>query len=336
MSKSWKDYYTEITGQEAPSVSAHPKQNIERPAPSAVTPAAAQKPVYNPLDDIMHMLEPKAPTQPTKQYVTGNALFDTWRGSIEQLGTKRAEQSADMEALQTAYQTANGKYSKAKKAEAEAAERVKNAPSDAVAAMYRESYESAKAEREAAEAELTQSRTQLESAGGTAADPTFGERLKNLFAGTGLERIGADVGAIRGLYEAGQKGRTAQYQQAYDELQPQIARAQTAYDEMRALYGEAGASAEYNALKALKEKADAYKTVLDENIQQRATEATSEMANSLTETGGAKLEEAKYGLGKAGRFGADAASAGINLLLDAALGRAGGTAYRPPKRLTWI
>lgn len=268
-----------------------------------------------------------------KQNVTGNALYDQWREAMTgRLGKdfearmNAAEAAADPKKLQDAYRTASDEYDKAKKAESAAKEKMKTAPSDAVAEQYREGYESAKAAREAAEAEFDRSKAQLESAGVELPDTSTWGKIKHLFAGTSLERLGSDVGAMRGLYEAGQKGRTAQYQQAYDELQPQIARAQTAYDEMRKLYGEAGATAEYNALKDLQQKSDAYKKVLDENIQQRATAATSEMANSLAETGGAKLEEAKQGLSPIGRLGVDAASAGLNMLYDAALGRFGGSA----------
>lgn len=306
MSKSWKDYYTEITGQEAPSVSAHPKQNIERPAPSAVTPAAAQKPVYNPLDDIMRMYEPKTPTVQTKQYVTGNAALDAWRSSVNTLANERKEKEAKA------------------KAEAEQKE-YKQLQSQLDRIDANRAYVTTTEQNDALEKERASVVQRMREIDGGTTSPAFGERVKKLFAGTGLERLGSDVGAIRGLYEAGQKGRTAQYQQAYDELQPQIARAQTAYYEMRKLYGEAGATAEYNALKDLQQKSDAYKKVLDENIQQRATAATSEMANSLTETGGAKLEEAKQGLSPIGRVGVDAASAGLNMLYDAALGRFGGS-----------
>lgn len=98
MSKSWKDYYTEITGQEAPSVSAHPKENTERPAPKAATPTATQKPVYNPLDDIMRIYEPKTPTVQTKQNITSNALFDAWRGSVGKLENDRKEREAKAKA----------------------------------------------------------------------------------------------------------------------------------------------------------------------------------------------------------------------------------------------
>nr|DAI03427.1 MAG TPA: nuclease [Caudoviricetes sp.] len=265
------------------------------------------KSAYNPMDDIMHMLEPKAPTQPTKQYVTGNAALDAWRSSVNTLANERKEKEAKA------------------KAEAEQKE-YKQLQSQLDRIDANRAYVTTTEQNDALEKERASVVQRMREIDGGTTSTGLDERLKKLFAGTGLERLGSDVGAMRGLYEAGQKNRTAQYQQAYDELQPQIARAQTAYNEMRALYGEAGATAEYNVLKDLQRRSDAYKKVLDENIQQRATAATSEMANSLTETGGAKLEEAKQGLGKVGRFGVDAANAGANYLLDAALGRFGGSA----------
>lgn len=257
------------------------------------------------MDDIMHMLEPKAPTQ-QKQYVTGNAALDAWRSSVNTLANERKEKEAKA------------------KAEAEQKE-YKQLQSQLDRIDANRAYVTTTEQSDALEKERASVVQRMREIDGGTTSTGLDERLKKLFAGTGLERLGSDVGAMRGLYEAGQKNRTAQYQQAYDELQPQIARAQTAYNEMRALYGEAGATAEYNVLKDLQRRSDAYKKVLDENIQQRATAATSEMANSLTETGGAKLEEAKQGLNPIGRLGVDAASAGLNMLYDAALGRFGGS-----------
>ena len=268
--------------------------------------AQSSKSAYNPMDDIMHMLEPKAPTQPTKQYVTGNAALDAWRSSVNTLANERKEKEAKA------------------KAEAEQKE-YKQLQSQLDRIDANRAYVTTTEQSDALEKERASVVQRMREIDGGTTSTGLDERLKKLFAGTGLERLGSDVGAMRGLYEAGQKNRTAQYQQAYDELQPQIARAQTAYNEMRALYGEAGATAEYNVLKDLQRRSDAYKKVLDENIQQRATAATSEMANSLTETGGAKLEEAKQGLNPIGRLGVDAASAGLNMLYDAALGRFGGS-----------
>ncbi len=267
--------------------------------------AQSSKSAYNPMDDIMHMLEPKAPTQ-QKQYVTGNAALDAWRSSVNTLANERKEKEAKA------------------KAEAEQKE-YKQLQSQLDRIDANRAYVTTTEQNDALEKERASVVQRMREIDGGTTSTGLDERLKKLFAGTGLERLGSDVGAMRGLYEAGQKNRTAQYQQAYDELQPQIARAQTAYNEMRALYGEAGATAEYNVLKDLQRRSDAYKKVLDENIQQRATAATSEMANSLTETGGAKLEEAKQGLNPIGRLGVDAASAGLNMLYDAALGRFGGS-----------
>lgn len=294
------------------SRSEQPQANVRKTPKTAqngtTLPGQSQpsKSAYNPMDDIMHMLEPKAPTQPTKQYVTGNAALDAWRSSVNTLANERKEKEAKA------------------KAEAEQKE-YKQLQSRLDRIDANRAYVTTTEQNDALEKERASVVQRMREIDGGTTSTGLDERLKKLFAGTGLERLGSDVGAMRGLYEAGQKNRTAQYQQAYDELQPQIARAQTAYNEMRALYGEAGATAEYNVLKDLQRRSDAYKKVLDENIQQRATAATSEMANSLTETGGAKLEEAKQGLDPIGRLGVDAASAGLNMLYDAALGRFGGS-----------
>ena len=166
MSKSWKDYYTEITGQEAPSVSAHPKQNIERPAPSAVTPAAAQKPVYNPLDDIMRMYEPKTPTVQTKQYVTGNAALDAWRGSVNTLANERKEKEAKA------------------KAEAEQKE-YKQLQSQLDRIDANRAYVTTTEQSDALEKERASVVQRMREIDGTKAKPTVGEKVINAFKGSG-------------------------------------------------------------------------------------------------------------------------------------------------------
>lgn len=127
-----------------------------------------------------------------KQNVTGNALYDQWReamtGRLEKDFEARmnaAEAAADPKKLQDAYRTASDEYDKAKKAESAAKEKMKTAPSDAVAEQYREGYESAKAAREAAEAEFDRSKAQLESAGVELPDTSTWGKIKHLFTGEG-------------------------------------------------------------------------------------------------------------------------------------------------------
>lgn len=127
-----------------------------------------------------------------KQNVTGNALYDQWReamtGRLEKDFDARmnaAEAAADPKKLQDAYRTASDEYDKAKKAESAAKEKMKTAPSDAVAEKYREGYESARAAREAAEAEFDRSKAQLESAGVELPDTSTWGKIKHLFTGEG-------------------------------------------------------------------------------------------------------------------------------------------------------
>lgn len=127
-----------------------------------------------------------------KQNVTGNALYDQWReamtGRLEKDFEARmnaAEAAADPKKLQDAYRTASDEYDKAKKAESAAKEKMKTAPSDTVAEKYREGYESARAVREAAEAEFDRSKAQLESAGVELPDTSTWGKIKHLFTGEG-------------------------------------------------------------------------------------------------------------------------------------------------------
>lgn len=127
-----------------------------------------------------------------KQNVTGNTLYDQWREAMTgRLGKdfearmNAAEAAADPKKLQDAYRTASDEYDKAKKAESAAWERMKNAPTDAVAEKHRPDYESAKAAREAAEAEFDRSKAQLESAGVELPDTSTWGKIKHLFTGEG-------------------------------------------------------------------------------------------------------------------------------------------------------
>lgn len=127
-----------------------------------------------------------------KQNVTGNALYDQWREAMTgRLGKdfearmNAAEAAADPKKLQDAYRTASDEYDKAKKAESAAWERMKNAPTDAVAEKHRPDYESAKAARAAAEAEFDRSKAQLESAGVELPDTSTWGKIKHLFTGEG-------------------------------------------------------------------------------------------------------------------------------------------------------
>lgn len=297
----------------------------------------------------------KAAQSPTAQRVQGNGSsvsksgtpkYRTIEETTELLGVgqkkdrysfkaeqeeRRAQQSMrqtvpETKTVQDAYKTAYTQYQNAYAKEKAYQRSMAGAPSDAAAEKHKQSYETAKKEREAAERQVKNYKKQLDIAGAETPDTSVWGRIKDTLSGTGLQRLGSDIGGLRTLYEAGQKTRTAEYEEQLAQYEKDLARAKADYEAAVRQFGADGAQMEKNFVDDYQRKVDAYRKIVDENVQQRATQATSEMADELTAKGGEKLSDAKIGLGSAGRFAVDAGSGGANLLLDAALGRLGGPA----------
>ena len=101
--EEWLANHPALKGESPPQTSSSSNRGsapagAQAADPKAATPTATQKPVYNPLDDIMRIYEPKTPTVQTKQNITSNALFDTWRGSVGKLENDRKEREAKAKA----------------------------------------------------------------------------------------------------------------------------------------------------------------------------------------------------------------------------------------------
>lgn len=128
--------------------------------------AVQPKIAYNPMDDIMHMLEPKAPTQPTKQYVTGNAALDAWRGSVNTLANERKEKEAKA------------------KAEAEQKE-YKQLQSQLDRIDANRAYVTTTEQSDALEKERASVVQRMREIDGTKEKPTVGEKVINAFKGSG-------------------------------------------------------------------------------------------------------------------------------------------------------
>ena len=128
--------------------------------------AQSSKSAYNPMDDIMHMLEPKAPTQPTKQYVTGNAALDAWRSSVNTLANERKEKEAKA------------------KAEAEQKE-YKQLQSQLDRIDANRAYVTTTEQNDALEKERASVVQRMREIDGTKAKPTVGEKVVNAFKGSG-------------------------------------------------------------------------------------------------------------------------------------------------------
>ena len=124
------------------------------------------KSAYNPMDDIMHIFEPKAPTQPTKQYVTGNAALDAWRSSVNTLANERKEKEAKA------------------KAEAEQKE-YKQLQSQLDRIDANRAYVTTTEQNDALEKERASVVQRMREIDGTKAKPTVGEKVVNAFKGSG-------------------------------------------------------------------------------------------------------------------------------------------------------
>ena len=128
--------------------------------------------------------------------------------------------------------------------------------------------------------------------------------------------------AMRALYEKGQNSRTAEYERDIAELQKQVDKAQAAYDETVALEGEENAQVEKNILEDVQRKLEAYQKVVNEQVQQKATTATAELADQLQQDSAERIERAKDGSGAVGKFAVDAGVAATQMGIDALTGRA--------------
>lgn len=124
------------------------------------------KSAYNPMDDIMHIFEPKAPTQPTKQYVTGNAALDAWRSSVNTLANERKEKEAKA------------------KAEAEQKE-YKQLQSQLDRIDANRAYVTTTEQNDALEKERASVVQRMREIDGTKEKPTVGEKVINAFKGSG-------------------------------------------------------------------------------------------------------------------------------------------------------
>ncbi len=146
----------------------------------------------------------------------------------------------------------------------------------------------------------------------------------------GLKNSAAGItDAARTLYEAGQGGRIRDMLDLRDSAARglEMAERQLAYFREHPEAGDAE-TAQYS-VDHFKRQVDAYDKVLNENIQQRATQQTAKLADDLQRSAQKDIDRAKEGLNWFGRgmvdAGASLAQLAGDALLGAALGPGGGT-----------
>ncbi len=151
---------------------------------------------------------------------------------------------------------------------------------------------------------------------------TVWDKLVDTVAGAVTGSAASKSDAMRTLYESGQNSRTAEYEREIAQLQKDYDRAKRDYEETLELEGEDAAQWAKNTLDDVERKLNAYKKVVDENVQQKATQATADLADQLQQDSAERIERAKDGSGAVGRFSVDAGVAATQMGIDALTGRA--------------
>lgn len=151
---------------------------------------------------------------------------------------------------------------------------------------------------------------------------TVWDKIVDTVAGAVTGSAASKSDAMRTLYESGQNSRTAEYEREIAQLQKDYDRAKRDYEETLELEGEDAAQWAKNTLDDVERKLNAYKKVVDENVQQKATQATADLADQLQQDSAERIERAKDGSGAVGRFSVDAGVAATQMGIDALTGRA--------------
>jgi hypothetical protein len=151
---------------------------------------------------------------------------------------------------------------------------------------------------------------------------TVWDKLVDTVTGAVTGSAASKSDAMRTLYESGQNSRTAEYEREIAQLQKDYDRAKRDYEETLELEGEDAAQWAKNTLDDVERKLNAYKKVVDENVQQKATQATADLADQLQQDSAERIERSKDGSGAVGRFAVDAGVAATQMGIDALTGRA--------------
>lgn len=154
------------------------------------------------------------------------------------------------------------------------------------------------------------------------------DRGKNILEAAGAGTAAGYTGAMRTLYETGQGGRDRENRELLTEYEQELARVQR---DMEYYLEEAGGDttdrdvvSQQYIIDDWQRKVDAMRLVVEGNVQQRATEATTELTRGLEARTQRATEAAKTGTGKVGSFAVDAAINMLQMGGDAVAGLATG------------
>lgn len=161
--------------------------------------------------------------------------------------------------------------------------------------------------------------------------PTLAGRIKHVLssAAKGTASEFADLSST--LYETGQGRRTVENQALLDQYTQELETAREDLAVMREMgMGASALQGQQNVVDAAQRKVDAITKVTDAQVQQKAAQASYDLAEDLNARSEEDKQKAKQGLGAVGRFLVDVGTAGTQMAGDIALGTVtGGGALVP-------
>lgn len=163
----------------------------------------------------------------------------------------------------------------------------------------------------------------------TAEKPTekrgFFSRLGDTIRGGAKGSMASNSNAMSTFYAMGQGGRDAQNREYLAEYSHNLERAKLDMDAMLAenkekpgSWNERDIQSQQYIIDDWQRKYDAMAKVLDEQVQQKATQASYEMADDIQQSSAQDIEQAKEGLGGVGRVLVDAGASMTQTALDTA------------------
>lgn len=153
----------------------------------------------------------------------------------------------------------------------------------------------------------------------------FFSRLGDTIQGGAKGSMASNSNAMSTFYAMGQGGRDAQNREYLAEYSHNLERAKLDMDAMLAenkekpgSWNERDIQSQQYIIDDWQRKYDAMAKVLDEQVQQKATQASYEMADDIQQSSAQDIEQAKEGLGGVGRVLVDAGASMTQTALDTA------------------
>ena len=153
----------------------------------------------------------------------------------------------------------------------------------------------------------------------------FFSRLGDTIRGGAMGSLASNSNAMSTFYAMGQGGRDAQNREYLAEYSHNLERAKLDMDAMLAenkekpgSWNERDIQSQQYIIDDWQRKYDAMAKVLDEQVQQKATQASYELADDIQQSSAQDIERAKEGLGGVGRVLVDAGASMTQTALDTA------------------